>query len=94
MPRTTTSDVTSVAVGRALRHARQEVGVTQHALATRLNVSAPYVSSIENGRTNVTVGQLSSIADALGVILNIEFRISERTLEPMIPEPPVQVLIS
>ncbi len=63
--------------------------MTQIELAARLDVSAPYVSGVENGRANATVGQLSSIADALGVILAIEFRVPEPIVEPVIPEPPV-----
>ena len=75
MPRTATSDITSIAVGAALRQARLEIGITQQELASRLNVSAPYLSSIENGRMNVTIGQLSAIANALGAILDITFRV-------------------
>jgi transcriptional regulator with XRE-family HTH domain len=88
MPRTTTSGVASLVAGRAVRVAREETGVSQAALAERLGVSAPYVSGIERGRMNPTVGRLSSIADALGVEFDVVFRIPEPVVEPDIPTPP------
>ena len=88
LPRTATSDITSIAVGGALRSARLEIGITQQELASRLNVSAPYLSSIENGRMNMTIGQLSAIANALGAILDVTFRVPAPMIEPEIPQPP------
>jgi transcriptional regulator with XRE-family HTH domain len=88
MPRTTTSDVTSLSVGRALRRARLDCGISQQELANRLGVSPPYLSTVENGRSNTTIGQLTTIADALGVILEIEFVVPESTTEPDIPTAP------
>ena len=78
MPRTATSDVASKLAGQAVRHARQEAGVTQAELAARIGVSAVYITNVEAGRTNVTVGQLAHIADALGAGLNIELPILVR----------------
>lgn len=92
MPKTATSNITSLATGRSLRDARRKIGVSQNELATRLGVSPPYISGIENGRSNTTVGQLSAIADALGVVLEIGFSVPPRVPEPVIPAPPAQLV--
>jgi transcriptional regulator with XRE-family HTH domain len=65
-----------------------DTGISQQELADRLGVSSPYLSTIENGRSNTTVGQLSAIADALGVILAVEFVVPEAAPEPEIPAAP------
>jgi transcriptional regulator with XRE-family HTH domain len=83
----------SLAVGRELRRARLRVGLSQQELASRLGVSPPYLSTIENGRSNTTVGQLSAIADALGVILEIKFVAPRIVGEPEIPEAPLPAVL-
>jgi transcriptional regulator with XRE-family HTH domain len=75
-------------VGQAIRHARRDVGMTQAALADRLGTSAPYVSSVETGRANLTVGQLAAVADAMEVELYVEFRVPVPFVEPEIPASP------
>lgn len=74
MPRTSTSAVACKVAGRAVRQARHEVGMTQSELAQRLGSSASYVSQLESGKANMTIGRLWSIADALRVELHIELR--------------------
>ena len=74
MPRTATSEVTSAIVGREIRNARRRAGLTQTQVAERLQTSAPYVSGVENGKGNMTIGQLAAIADAVGVELHVELR--------------------
>lgn len=73
MPRTATSDVAAQAVGQAIRAARHEVGLTQAGLASRLDVNPSYVTNLEAGRVNVTIGQLAHIAEALGAGLEVKF---------------------
>jgi XRE family transcriptional regulator, fatty acid utilization regulator len=73
MPRTHMSDATSARVGREVRRARAELGISQAELARRMGVKAPYVASLESGARNVTLGQLANIADALGRGLDITF---------------------
>jgi transcriptional regulator with XRE-family HTH domain len=87
LPKTATSNIASVVVGRAIHDARKEVGVTQVELARRMGTSAPYVSLVETGRTNPTLGQLSAIASALGVELDVQFRVPAPFAEPTIPQP-------
>jgi transcriptional regulator with XRE-family HTH domain len=88
MPRTSTSAIASAVAGHAVRDARRAVGMTQAELAGRLGTSAPYVSLIETGRANPTIGQLSAVATALGVEMDLQFRVPEPLIEPTIPKPP------
>ena len=87
MPRTTYSSVASKAAGRAIRNARRERGVTQVELATRMGASAPYVSGLEAGKGNLTIGQLWAVADALHVELHIELKVPPEQPPPTIPAP-------
>lgn len=81
MPRTATSRVHAHLLGERLRAARREIGITQKQLGERLGVSGSYVARIEAGRDNLTVGQLANIAEALGVGLDIAFRVPDDRVE-------------
>lgn len=63
------------ALGKRLRAARKEMGLTQKQLAERLDVTPSYIARIETGRDNPTIGQLAHISEALGVGLDINFQI-------------------
>lgn len=65
MPRTTRSADLSQTLGRALRARRQEIGLSQAEVARRLDVSTTYVQAVERGGSNLTVGQLARVCDAL-----------------------------
>lgn len=78
MPRTTQSELQGREVGASLLAARKRLRLTQRELAERLNATQSYVSAVEAGRRNLTVGQLANIADALGTGLRIEFELVER----------------
>jgi transcriptional regulator with XRE-family HTH domain len=80
VPRTKTSTVYSKLVGREIRESRLTAKLTQAALARRLDVSASYIANVEAGRANLTVGQLSAIAAALGAALMIKLPLIEREL--------------
>jgi transcriptional regulator with XRE-family HTH domain len=60
--------------------AREEVGLTQTELATRLQVTQPVIAALESGRGNPTIGQLAAVASALQVGLEIAF--------PLLPATP------
>jgi transcriptional regulator with XRE-family HTH domain len=77
VPRTTRSGPTGKLVGQAIRRARHEAGLTQAQLARRLDITTPYITNVEAGRTNLTVGQLASIADALNAVLDLNLRVVE-----------------
>jgi transcriptional regulator with XRE-family HTH domain len=68
-------------VGEQIRASRLAAGLTQAEVARRLSVSPPYVANVEAGRTNLTLGQMTNIATAMGVGLEIRFPSVER--EPL-----------
>jgi transcriptional regulator with XRE-family HTH domain len=74
MPRTHASEIAAHVVGQEIRRARAEVALSQAELARRLDVSPSYISNLEAGRVNVTVGQLANIAGALGVAMDVHLR--------------------
>lgn len=72
MPRTVASEITASLVGQEVRRARKAAGLTQAEVAERLATSPAYVTNVEAGRLNLTLGQLTRIAAALGATLNLE----------------------
>jgi transcriptional regulator with XRE-family HTH domain len=62
--------------------------MTQAQLAAELRTSPPYISSLETGNENPTVGQLWAIADALRFEIHLDLREPPPLDAPPIPEPP------
>jgi transcriptional regulator with XRE-family HTH domain len=54
-----------VALGRAIRLRREELGVSQEDLALELGYDQGWISHIENGRTNPAYGTVDRLARAL-----------------------------
>ena len=54
-------------VGRNVRRARIEMGLTQEELAARAGTSQFYVSSLEAGRRNPTLETVHALATGLGL---------------------------
>ena len=52
-------------IGLRVLRRRQELGLTQEAVAARLGVSAPNITYLEHGQRNVTVQTLCKVAEAL-----------------------------
>ena len=75
-------------VGQAIRAARRSRGLTQAQLAERLQTSAPYVSGLETGRMNPTVGLLFALAEALDAELRVELHVPDDEAPPRIPPAP------
>lgn len=71
MPRTAASDITARIVGQEVRRTRKAAGLTQAEVAERLDTSAAYVTNVEAGRLNLTLGQLTRIAAAIGADLQV-----------------------
>jgi transcriptional regulator with XRE-family HTH domain len=71
MPRTVASDLTAALVGDEIRRARLATQLTQAEVADRLGLNASYVSNVEAGRGNLTLGQLTRFADAIGCDLTV-----------------------
>lgn len=54
-----------VALGRAIRLRREEVGISQQDLGLELGYDQGWISHIENGHTNPAYGTVDQIARAL-----------------------------
>jgi len=52
-------------IGKRIRKAREEKGITQEALAESMDVSNAYVSKIERGKTSVNLDNLGKICAVL-----------------------------
>ena len=54
-------------IGRRLRWAREQAGLSQGQVAARLGVHRPTISQIEAGERNVRADEMSQFADLYGV---------------------------
>jgi transcriptional regulator with XRE-family HTH domain len=73
MPRTAVSEIHAKVVGRELRDTREALGLSQAEVAARLEVSPSYISAVEAGRRNLTLGQLANIANAMRLGIDVAF---------------------
>jgi len=69
-----------VALGRAIRQVREDRQISQDQLATKAELDRSYVSSIENGKRNVSIQSLNKIANSLGVSLTELIQLAEDRL--------------
>jgi len=74
---TSATGTTPVRLGQAIRAAREARGLSLRELARRVSVSPSFVSQIELGKANPSVGTLYSLVSVLGT-----------TLDDLIGEPP------
>ena len=93
-------------IGRTVRRLRQEQGLTQQALATRLGISASYLNLIEHDQRAVTASLLFKLGDTLQVDLvalsgtherQVEAGLREVLAEPLlgldaVPEEEIRIL--
>lgn len=54
-----------VVIGRLIRQLREQQGLTQDQLAGKVDLTYQYLSGLENGRENFSIGVVESIANAL-----------------------------
>jgi transcriptional regulator with XRE-family HTH domain len=73
VPRTAASEIHAKVVGRKLKDTRLALGLTQAEVAERLGVSPSYISVVEAGRRNLTLGQLANIANAMRLGIDVSF---------------------
>jgi HTH-type transcriptional regulator / antitoxin HipB len=59
-------------IGVLLRHAREQAGVTQEALARRTKTKKSAISRLENHAEDVRLSTIKRVAQALGKSLRIE----------------------
>lgn len=55
-----------VTFGKAIRERRQELGLTQEALAERANLHPTYIGSVERGERNIALENIIALARGLG----------------------------
>jgi transcriptional regulator with XRE-family HTH domain len=60
----------SAVLGETLRNSRIHTGMSQAALAAKARVSKRFLRDLEHGRTDVSVANLSRIAQELGLSLS------------------------
>ena len=67
------------ALGRALRRHRERVGLSQEQFAFEAELDRTYVSGIERGVRNPTVGTLLRLTQALGVTPSALLKAAEKS---------------
>ena len=63
--------------GRAVRHRRERLGLSQETFAERASVHRTYISSIELGKVSVGIEVANQLAAALGLRLSELVRLAE-----------------
>lgn len=61
-------------VGQVLSNARKTRNLNQWQLAKLLDVTQPYISSLENGKANITIDQLEDILELLDYRIDIQLK--------------------
>jgi len=56
-----------VNVGSRIRELRNEMGISQEALANKAEIDRTYVTDVENGRRNISIENLQKLVNALQV---------------------------
>jgi transcriptional regulator with XRE-family HTH domain len=69
---------TPQAIGAAVRSLRQARGLTLEALADAAGMNVTYLSDIERGRSNPTIGKLGDLAVVLGISVSELVRLAEK----------------
>jgi transcriptional regulator with XRE-family HTH domain len=62
-------------LGEAIRRERAALGISQHELARRSGLHRTYVSDLERGARNPSIGSIQKIAQALAVPVSKLFEI-------------------
>ena len=74
------SDIALKRIGERIRALRRERGLTQESLAEKAKIHPTYLSEIENGKANVSLPALASLARGLRVSLADLFPARKRSL--------------
>jgi len=75
------------AIGATIRQLREAAGFSQERLAERAGITYQYLSAVENGKENLSLGILEALANGLGLSLAT---LVERSFEPSRVMPLVQ----
>jgi len=61
-------------VGNRIKELRSIEGITQMELAARSNLDRTYITSVENGKRNISIVNLEKIADSFNLSLEEFFK--------------------
>lgn len=56
--------------GRNVKAERVRKGLTQEALAERMNINSEYISKVERGMANMSLKKIAELADYIGADIN------------------------
>lgn len=70
------------ALGNAIREIREDRGLSQEQLAELSELHRTYVSSVEQGRRNISFENIHKIAAGLGVSMTELVQLCENRLDP------------
>lgn len=70
-----------IAISRAIRERRVNLGVSQEELGNRADLHRTYISDIEAGRRNLSLRSLFRIASGLGLSVSDLLKIAESKTE-------------
>ncbi|MDB5141873.1 MAG: transcriptional regulator [Mucilaginibacter sp.] len=54
-----------VKVGQRIKELRNQIGISQEALANKAEIDRTYVTDVENGRRNISIENLEKLVNAL-----------------------------
>lgn len=78
------------ALGRAIRQVREDRSLSQERLAEIAGLHRTYISSVEQGRRNISIDNIFKIANALGVSMTEIIQLCEDRLDPISPKKSVK----
>ena len=58
-----------VKIGQRIRELRNEIGISQEALANKAEIDRTYVTDVENGRRNISIENIEKLVIALHISL-------------------------
>lgn len=61
-------------LGDRIRFYRMQLGISQEKFALSINMDRTYLASVENGKRNISIKNISKIADGLGITLEELFK--------------------
>lgn len=74
------TDRIQIAFGKAVRKARKAQGISQEGLADLAGLHRTYVGDVERGERNISLLNMSKIAEAMHIKLNVLVKDSENLL--------------
>jgi len=60
--------------GDRIRYLRNSLGISQEKFALSIDMDRTYYASVESGRRNISIKNISKIADGLGISLEELFK--------------------